>query len=186
MYQVVRELFTSKKHKYGLLAPEDEDRHSWKSRHRTRSVIMLATLLALLVAASVVTAWPWPHAWGHSPCNTIEAGYQCRPELSHYWGELYSPKALGQTDADDITKVNTRRTLKSSLKFQTYCQSNVISPLPKFCLVMEPEIQPVSFDEKAVDSCLSVFGSLKDRTLQRHYFKDPRKCPELHRRICIC
>ncbi|RMX92965.1 hypothetical protein D0867_14376 [Hortaea werneckii] len=102
---------------------------------------MLAMLLAILVAASVVTAWPWPHASRHPPCNTVEAGYQCRPDLSHYWGEPHSPRVVGQIDADYTKKVNTRHTLKSSLKFQTYCQSNVISPLPRSCLVMEPAIQ---------------------------------------------
>ncbi|RMX72559.1 hypothetical protein D0869_14495 [Hortaea werneckii] len=106
-------------------------------------------LLAILVAASVVTAWPWPHASGHPPCDTVEAGYQCRPDLSHYWGELQSPKSLEQTDADDITQVNIRRTLKSSLKFQTYCRSNVMSPLPRSCLVMEPATQHVSFTKRS-------------------------------------
>ncbi|RMY90238.1 hypothetical protein D0861_03744 [Hortaea werneckii] len=108
---------------------------------------MLATLLALLAAASVVIAWPWPHTWGYAACNTVEAGYQCQPDLSHYWGELHPPK-IGHTNADHTPKVNTRHTLKSSLKFQTYCRSNVISPLPRSCLATEPVTQ------HAVDSGL--------------------------------
>ncbi|KAI6898844.1 hypothetical protein D0869_07479 [Hortaea werneckii] len=62
---------------------------------------MLAMLLAILVAASVVTAWPWPHASGHPPCNTVEAGYQCRPHLSHYWGQ-YSPYFKVESEIPDI------------------------------------------------------------------------------------
>lgn len=178
MYPIVREFFTSKKHKYALLAPGNEHCHFRRHIHRARSSVMLAMLLAILVIASVVTAWPWPHASGHPPCNTVEAGYQCRPDLSHYWGELYSPNALGQIDADDITKVNIRHTLKSSLKFQTYCRSNVISPLPRSYLVTEPATQHVSLIGRPSTLAYLIFVQLQRRrptTLQfRKYTPMPR------------
>lgn len=143
MYAVVRQFSPRKEHKYALLAPENGVWHSQRRSHRARSSIMLATLLALFTAASVVTAWPRSHAWGHPPCNTIDAGYQCRPDLSHYWGKPPSSKNR-QAGADYFTKVNIRHTLKSSLKFQTCCRSNVISPLPRYCLATEPVTQHVS------------------------------------------
>ncbi|KAI6813644.1 acid phosphatase [Hortaea werneckii] len=62
---------------------------------------MLAMLLAIFVAASVVTAWPWPHASGHPPCSTVEAGYQCRPDLSRYWGQ-YSPYFTVESEIPDV------------------------------------------------------------------------------------
>ncbi|KAI6889641.1 acid phosphatase [Hortaea werneckii] len=62
---------------------------------------MLATLLALLAAASVVIAWPWPHTWGYAACNTVEAGYQCQPDLSHYWGQ-YSPYFKVESEIPDV------------------------------------------------------------------------------------
>merc|ERR1719487_3589 len=101
MYAIVRQFSTRKEHKYALLAPENGVWHSQRRSHRARSSIMLATLLALFTAASVVTAWPRSHAWGHPPCNTIDAGYQCRPDLSHYWGQ-YSPYFKVESEIPDV------------------------------------------------------------------------------------
>ncbi|GAB7358341.1 hypothetical protein MBLNU230_g2412t1 [Neophaeotheca triangularis] len=51
----------------------------------------MSSLLAAVTLFAVTGSFALPvHQNGSHPCNTIDHGYQCEPEISHLWGQ-YSP-----------------------------------------------------------------------------------------------
>ncbi|ROW01115.1 hypothetical protein VSDG_02672 [Cytospora chrysosperma] len=84
------------RYKYSPLPSRDQVREAqealsfWSQRHRTvLKVTMAAMALVMLFYLATATARV-VRAVNDTSCDSVAAGYQCSPEISHYWGP-YSP-----------------------------------------------------------------------------------------------
>ncbi|ROW04522.1 hypothetical protein VMCG_04990 [Cytospora schulzeri] len=84
------------RYKYSPLPSRDQVREAqealnfWSQRHRTvLKVTMGAMALVILFYLATATARV-VQAINETSCNTVATGFQCSPEISHYWGP-YSP-----------------------------------------------------------------------------------------------
>ncbi|KAF2483929.1 histidine phosphatase superfamily [Neohortaea acidophila] len=70
-------------HEYALLGGNEKARpRLWTRKHSILVLLLIALATLFFVSLSIRS--------GEQPCDTPEAGYQCRPEISHFWGQ-YSP-----------------------------------------------------------------------------------------------
>ncbi|KAK4982906.1 hypothetical protein LTR66_009037, partial [Elasticomyces elasticus] len=85
-------------YRYASLAGSDAERNMSRPRVSRRSLgIVLVT--AILLGALLVTAI---HIFfgtivARTSCDTVQDGYQCQPQISHYWGQ-YSPYFAAPSD----------------------------------------------------------------------------------------
>ncbi|USW48704.1 Putative histidine phosphatase superfamily, clade-2, histidine acid phosphatase active [Septoria linicola] len=89
-------------YKYARLNEEDgysgrvQQSHSKKSKQKQNSLVnskaftLLIMVLLLATAAGLLVSGSFAQSKGNAGCDSVQKGYQCRPEISHYWGQ-YSP-----------------------------------------------------------------------------------------------
>jgi len=93
------QLFASKEHKY---VPVGSHNGLPGNRLRSKSVLLFITTIALVVFAALAFTLvrPAPYGKAQSSCDTIQHGYQCQNDISHYWGQ-YSPYFSVPSDISD-------------------------------------------------------------------------------------
>ncbi|KAK0281679.1 hypothetical protein LTR91_003906 [Friedmanniomyces endolithicus] len=93
------QLFASKEHKY---VPVGSHNGLPGNRLRSKSVLLFITTIALVVFAALAFTLvrPAPYGNAQSSCDTIQHGYQCQNDISHYWGQ-YSPYFSVSSDISD-------------------------------------------------------------------------------------